>query len=121
MLIREGLDVFEPFVDDRAIDLIIREQKPDGPEFYEVQVKSVKGYNRIVGVKDVNSFSLNYLVIVHYRHDKKDDEIFYLTKPQIIQHHKSDSTWGDLVLNKAEREIYKNQTLAKLAKIIQGG
>jgi hypothetical protein len=117
-LIRAGLDIYQPFVDDLAIDLIVRVQRRNEPEFYEIQVKSVKGYNSILGVKDTKSFSDNYLIVIHYRHNTKDDEIIYLTKYQIQLHHKPESSWGDLVINKPERKKYKNQTIEALARAI---
>ena len=120
-LIRYGLDVYQPFVDDLAIDLVVRTEHENGPQFYEIQVKSVKGYNRILGVKDTSTFSENYIIVVHYRHENKDDEMLYLTKQQIQHHHLIESSWGDLVINKPERERYKNQTIDALAKAILEG
>ena len=50
-LLRHGLYVYLPCVDDQAIDLLIRAECGDLVVHCDVQVKSVKGYNRIIGVK----------------------------------------------------------------------
>ena len=117
-LLRHNLDVYMPCVDDQAIDLVIRVENEDKVTFYDVQVKSVKGYNRIVGVKDMSTICSRYILIIHYRHDDKPDEFFYLTKDQIKKHHIEDSEWGDLVFNKPERERYCDQDLSHLATIL---
>lgn len=120
-LLRHGLDVYLPCVDDQAIDLLLRADHPDGVRYYDVQVKSVKGYNRIIGLKNVDAKSLRYILVIHYRHDNRHDEFFYLTKEQISRHHLRDSAWGDLVFNKQERKLYESQTLANLANRILSG
>ena len=120
-LIRNGLDVYMPYVDDQAIDLIIRSEIDDEIKYYDIQIKSVKGYNRIIGLKNIEEKNPDYILIIHYRHDNKPDEFFYLTKDQIIKHYLKDSDWGDLIFNKPEREKYKDQIIANLAdKIIHG-
>lgn len=118
-LTRHGLDVYLPVVDDQAIDLIIRESVDNDVRYFDVQVKSVEGYNRIVGVKNVKEKSGRYILIIHYRHENKEDEFFYLTKNQIACHHLEESEWGDLVFNKSEREKYTNQNLTNLAQKIK--
>ncbi|MFL5800261.1 MAG: hypothetical protein ACJ8CR_00665 [Roseiflexaceae bacterium] len=117
-LLRHGLDVYLPCVDDRAIDLLIRTEDHEGVRHYDVQVKSVRGYNRIVGLKNIDIKSSRYILILHYRHDEKADESFYLTKDQVLRHYLKDSKWGDLVFNKVEREQYAAQTLADLGQRI---
>lgn len=120
-LIRNGLDVYMPYVDDQAIDLIIRSEIDNEIKYYDIQIKSVKGYNRIIGLKNIEEKNPDYILIIHYRHDNKPDEFFYLTKDQIIKHYLKDSDWGDLIFNKPEREKYKDQIIANLAdKIIHG-
>ena len=118
-LLRQGLDVYLPCVDDQAIDLLIRNESEDSVTHYDVQVKSVKGYNRIIGVKNPGNRSNRYILIIHYRHVNRVDEFFYLTKEQIVLHHLANSAWGDLVFNKAERGLYARQTLAQLAERIK--
>ena len=121
-LIRHGLDVYLPCVDDQAIDLVLRAEGADDTRYYDVQVKSVKGHNSIVGVKDPKGKGSRYIIIVHYRHDDKPDECFYLDKSQIERHHKKESEWGDLILHKKDRERYAaSQTLANLAQRINKG
>jgi len=120
-LIRHGVDVYLPCVDDQAIDLVLRAEGPGGVRYYDVQVKSVKGYNRILGVKPVATRPGKYVLVLHFRHDEGPDEFFYLTRNQILSHHLKDSGWGDLVFNKPERKKYKEQTLSDLAGRIADG
>lgn len=117
-LIRNGLDVYMPSVDDQAIDLLVRAQAGRSIRYYDIQVKSVRGYNRIIGVKDPVAKGARYVLIIHYRHDGKEDEFFYLTREQIGHHIIKDSKWGDLVFNKDQRERYKSQNLIRLAEQI---
>jgi hypothetical protein len=120
-LIRHGIDVYVPCVDDQAIDLVIRAEGSYGIRYYDVQVKSVRGYNRIIGLKSTEGRKGRYLLVIHYRHDKKPDEFFYLTEDQINRHQLKGADWGDLIFNKQEREQYRHQTLAHLAKRILDG
>lgn len=120
-LLRYGVDVYLPCVDDQAIDLLLRVERQDEVRHYDVQVKSVEGYNRIVGLRDMGLRPSSYILVIHYHHDSRQDEFFYLTKEQISQHHLKNSAWGDLVFNKAEREQYVSQTLANLAKRLLDG
>jgi len=117
-LIRHGLDVYLPCVDDQAIDMIIRVPLSDKIKHYDIQVKSVAGYNRIVGLKDIMEKASTYILIIHYRHANKPDECLYLLREQVLMFHKKEYTWGDLIFNKADREQYKEQSLADLAKKI---
>ena len=117
-LIRLGIDVYIPCVDDQAIDLVIRKEVNGQPVYYDVQVKSVKGYNRIVGLSNIHQKGNNYILIVHYRHETKPDEFYYLIKEQIMKHWLSDSGWGDLVFNNPERQLYASQDLKGLAKYL---
>ena len=121
-LIRHGLDAYVPCVDDQSIDLLIRSEVEGSIKYYDVQVKSVAGYNRIIGVPDVDEKSDKWLLIIHYRHEGKVDEYFYLTRAQVQQQHIKGSEWGDLIFNKEERESkYMNQNLADLADKIRAG
>lgn len=118
-LLRRGLDVYLPCVDDQAIDLIIRTDSVQGVRYHEVQIKSSKGYNRIIGLGDLQSVSPDFLLVIHYRHENRADEFFYLTLDQIKKHHLGGS-WGDLVFNKAERSTYQVQDLSHLANYLNG-
>ena len=86
-----------------------------------LQVKSVKGYKRIVGVKSAEGRQGKYILVIHYRHDNRPDEFFYLTQEQNTRHHLKGSEWGNLIFNKLEREKYRAQTLLQLAKEILEG
>lgn len=114
-LTRHGVDVYTPCVDDQAIDLVVRVERSDGVRFYDVQVKSVKNYNRIIGLKRPDNRQGRYVLIIHYRNDKKPDEFLYLTRKQIALHCLQTSVWGDLILKKKDRAQYAHQTLSHLA------
>src|SRR5438045_6759412 len=94
-----------PCVDDQAIDLLIRAESEGDVLHYDVQVKSVKGYNRIIGIRNLENKGSRYILIIHYRHDNRPGEFFYLTKEQVALHHIAGS-WENLVFNKPERERY---------------
>lgn len=120
-LTRHGVDVYTPCVDDQAIDLVVRVERPDGVRFYDVQVKSVKNYNRVIGLKPLGNQQGRYVLIIHYRNDKKPDEFLYLTRKQIALYHPKHSVWGDLVLKKKDRAQYAHQTLSHLAHALLNG
>lgn len=119
-LVRRGVDVYFPCVDDKAIDFVIRQEIGEDIQYFDIQVKSVKGYNRIIGLGDINAKEDNYILVIHYRHDNKPDEFFYLLRNQILEHWLADSGWGDLVFNKAQRQQYESQDLYTLARYVQG-
>ncbi len=118
-LIRNGLDVYLPCVDDQAIDMIIRSPVGNSVKHYDVQVKSVSGHNRVVGLKDIEEKNDNYILIVHYRHENKPDECFYLTRSQVLQFHRKEYKWGDLILYKSDREMLVSQSLSLLSTKIK--
>ena len=120
-LIRYGLDVYIPCFDDQAIDLVVRVEHESEVWFYDLQVKSVVGRNRIIGVKSPDTQKGNYILILDYRLSDGSDEFFYLTREQIAQHHLAGSSWGDLVFNRQEREQYATQNLADLARLLKEG
>jgi hypothetical protein len=111
ILCDNGLDVFLPLV-DRGLDMVV--QGKDG--LYGIQVKSVKDYNRIVGLSTLPDF-----LIVHYRNTgTKKDELLYLTKDQVLKHWLPDSEWKDVVLNKEDRERYADQTIDRFIAELKG-
>jgi hypothetical protein len=118
-LIRHGLDVYLPLVDDQAIDMIVRVPVGDTVKHFDIQVKSVAGYNRVVGLRDIDQKGNNYILIVHYRHANKPDETLYLLKSQVLEYHKKEYEWGDLILNKSDRDKYLSQSLSVLAERIK--
>ena len=118
-LLRNGLDVYLPLVDDQAIDMIIRQPVGNAVKHYDIQVKSVSGYNRIVGLRDIEAKAASYILILHYRHSNKPDECLYLLRDQILQYHKPEYEWGDLIFNKAQREQHISQSLSELATRIK--
>lgn len=118
-LIRQGLDVYSPLVDDQAIDLIVRVPAAGGVRHFDIQIKSVAGYNRVIGVRLPRERLDEYILILHFRHSNRDDEFFYLTGEQAARHHLPDSPFGDLVFNKPERQAYGAQTLAALAEFLR--
>jgi hypothetical protein len=116
-LLRRGLDVYLPAVDDRAVDMIIRVERPDDVRHIEVQVKSVKGHGRVIGVyrQAVMSKGDDSILIVHHRYQNQPDEFVYLTKKQVLGMLSATSKVGDLLLNAPERKKYKEQDLWHLA------
>ena len=86
-LIRHGLDVYAPLVDVRAIDLIVRAQAANNKTCYwEIQVKSVGGYNRVIGVNhEVVNATPTYILIVNYNFGDRN-EFMYLLQKQVLQH-----------------------------------
>lgn len=62
-----------------------------------------------------------YILVIHYRHESRHDDFFYITKEQIGRHHLENSAWGDLVFNKPERDQFVSQTLADLARRLLNG
>jgi hypothetical protein len=116
-LTRRGLDVYMPCLDIRGVDLVVRTEHKGRGEFYEIQVKSVGSYTRIVGIhKDrVRAKSANFILILHYRLEDKDDEFYFLTKEQVLELLPPKTEWGDLIFNKAERERFRRQDLTALA------
>lgn len=121
-LVRRGVDVYMPCVDDQAIDLVVRAQREKEVVFYDVQVKSVAGYNRIVGVRPPAPDRLaNYLLVIDYRHANRPDEFFFLRGDQITKHTPPNASWGDLIFNKPEREAYAQQDMDELARFFNEG
>lgn len=115
--IKAGISVFFPFVDDEKVDLIIRVRKRRRIEHYDVQVKSVRGYNRVIGVdwKHIKSNPSNYLLAVAFIHDKKPDEIFVLTMEDLGKlTPRRLPKWGDLRFTKAERTKYRKRRIQNI-------
>lgn len=118
-LIRNGLDVYLPLVDDQAIDMIIRQPIDGAVKHYDVQVKSVSGYNLVVGLSDIEAKSESYILIVHYRHTGKPDEYLYLLRDQVLRFHKKDYKFGDLRIKAKDRDPLLSHSLLSLAEKIK--
>ena len=114
-----GLDIYRPAADDKQIDAIIRVQKKTRTKYYEIQIKSVKGYNTITSVRNLHEKPKNYFIIIYYRHDKKSDEFYYLKISQALELWTGpDCEYQDIYFQKPEREKYQHQTLEHLANTI---
>lgn len=74
-LLRLGLDVYLACLDDQAMDLLIRVEANGAVTHYDVQVKSVKGYNRIIGIRNMENEGDRYILIIHYRHENKRRQV----------------------------------------------
>ncbi len=109
-LIEAGQDIYLP-IRDRGFDMVIH----SGGKFYGIQVKSIKGYNRIVGLSLVPD-----ILVVVYQHEDHD-EYLWLSREQVKRHWLQDSDWKDVVLNREERELYKNQTIESVIQSLEGG
>ena len=113
-LLKENIPVYFPFVDDEKVDLIIRIGGKAGVKHYDIQVKSVKGYNRIIGVpwEYIASKPNNYLLVIAFIHSRKPDEFFFLRVKDLLNLMPNPlPDWGDLRFTKLEREKYKDQTI----------
>lgn len=120
-LMMRDLDIYIPTVDDKAIDFIIRFEFSDSVIYYEVQVKSVKGYNCLIGIDDLSKYKGNKILIVHYRHDSKKDEFFYFTPSQMQEFMVPNAKLKDFKFNKDDRERYSIQNLDNLALKVKKG
>ena len=116
-LIRHGLDVYAPLVDDQGIDLIVRVPTPAGVRHYDLQVKSVQGSNSVIGVRLPRERLDEFILVLYFRHAERDD--FYLTGEQAAKLHRKDSPFGDLTFNKAQREQFRSQDLPALGEFLR--
>ena len=122
-LLKEGIPVYFPFVDDEKVDLIVRFSNRTQVVHWDIQVKSSKGYNQIIGIpwSYITSKPSNYLVVVAFIHSQKPDEFFFLTTDNLLGlMPKPVDEWGGLRFNKPEREKYKNQTITNLPRFLAG-
>ena len=119
-LTRHGLDVYAPLIDDQGIDLIVRAKDEHlKVRYWEIQVKSVEGYGRVMGLRheSISAFAGNYILIINY-HFNERDEYLYLLQKQALKLVPPDAPSTNLCLSKSERSYYyekKNQTLDNLA------
>jgi len=122
-LLKKGVPVYFPFVDDEKVDLIVRISNKTQVVHWDIQVKSSKGYNQIIGIpwSYITSKPSNYLVVVVFIHSRKPDEFFFLTVDDLLGLMPEPvDEWGGLVFNKPEREKYKNQTITNLSRFLAG-
>lgn len=114
-LLRSGIDVYPPLVDDKGIDFIARIETDNRTEYFEFQVKSVKGYNLHLGVKEEYFKRENIILVLCYMHENKPDEFFFQTAQQVRDHIAGlGYKWGDYPFKKKEREKFKHQNLETL-------
>jgi hypothetical protein len=113
-LLRLGVDVYRPLVDDVGVDLLVRSNCEGRVKHYDIQVKSVKGVGPHLGIKRPSEplNPLSVLILFWWQDDAY--EAIYLSSSQVFELHK-DTSWGDLKFNKAEKTKYKHQTIAHLA------
>jgi len=128
-LLRFGLDVYPAAVDDQGIDCVIRTEHGGRPVYYDVQIKGYRGYNRVIGVNRarVEQQAGKYLLIIAFFHDRpKADEMFFLTRRQVLDLKDrdfpggKDEGWGDLLFNRPDREQFAEQTIDKLKDFLEG-
>ena len=70
-----GFEVYSSEVDDRGIDFVAR---PPGGGFYEVQVKSVRGFNYVFLRKEKFAVSAHRLVAVVILHEGAAPELYLI-------------------------------------------
>lgn len=97
-----GFEVYTSEVDDRGIDFVARRE--DG-QFFEVQVKSVRGFNYVFVPKDKSSIAPHRLLAVVILHQNQAPELYLIpmtawAKPDKLfasrdyQGKKSKPEWG---------------------------
>lgn len=122
-LLKTGIPVYFPFVDDEKVDLIARVSDKGPTDHWDIQVKSSKGYNVIIGVpwRHIATKPPNYLLVIAYIHSNKPDEFFFLTVDDLLSLMPDPLTeWGEIRFNKAERERYRGRTMDNLTKFLLG-
>jgi hypothetical protein len=70
-----GFEVYTSEVDDRCVDFVMRR---DGGAFYDVQVKSVRGYNYVFVPKDKFAIADNRLLAVVLLHQDREPELYLI-------------------------------------------
>ena len=120
-LIRGGLSVFVPLVDDEYVDMVVR--LPGGIHF-DVQVKSCKEYGRLIGIPwqfILDDAADNYLLVIAYRFGARASEFYYLTVEDLRGDLRPDPIpveWGDLIFNRPQRARYADRNLDNLAQYL---
>jgi hypothetical protein len=116
-LVRHGLEVYVPCVDDQAVDLLVRVIGSLRTCYYEVQIKSVAGNNRIVGLKNLDAKGDRYVIVLHFRHTTRADEFYWLWRDEARELHVPNS-WDDLRFGVPERQRFKERSLHHLAETL---
>lgn len=70
-----GFEVYTTEVDDRCVDFVMRR---DGGPFYDVQVKSVRGYNYVFVPKDKYPIAPNRLLAAVLLHQAREPELYLI-------------------------------------------
>jgi hypothetical protein len=70
-----GFEVYTSEVDDRCVDFVVRK---DGGQFYDVQVKSVRGYTYIFIPKTKYPISPHRLVAAIIFHQNQEPELYLI-------------------------------------------
>lgn len=70
-----GYDVYSAEVDDKGIDFVLRN---DCNNYYDVQVKSVRGYNYIFFRKDRFELRENMLAAIVIFHNLKEPDLYLI-------------------------------------------
>jgi hypothetical protein len=117
-LLRQGLDVYQPLVDDRGIDCIVRIPREGGALYYEIQIKGVRGYNTIFG-PNPSTIGDNYFLIVAYLHDDKPDEYVIFDAQELRQRLVSQGGIWDPKLYTKEGRRRAVSSLADLAQRLE--
>jgi len=66
----------------------------------------------------------NYLLILAFLHQERPDEIFFVTRAQVLDLKDrafgpgGDGAWGDLVFNRPEREEFSKQMIGHLPSFL---
>ena len=114
-----GFDVYSAEVDDKGIDFIIKREN----NYYDIQVKSIKGNNYIFFPKDKFILRKNLLATVLIFHQDKQPEIYLIpslewkkTNELFVSHDylgkKSKPEWG-LNISRKNHELLKEYIFEK--------
>lgn len=112
-LVRAGLDVYTPAIDDRGIDLIAR---LGTAHFVEFQVKATRGLNYVFMRKQVFAIHPNrFLAYVHFVGD--DEPTIYLIPSSVWQNPDDLFVSRDYEGKRSAPEYGLNLTSSRLARL----
>lgn len=120
---RYGFDVYEPEVDQRGIDFVIR--KPEG-KYYEMQVKSKRGLTYVYFPKEKFQLSKNLYAVIVLFLERSEPQLYLipstkwrhpnsLFKSRDYVGRKSKPEWG-LELNKRNYAMLKSFAFDRIVK-----
>jgi hypothetical protein len=117
-LIRLQFDVFRPIIDKAGVDFIVRKNENTSPEYFEVQVKSVrkKGGRLTVSQKTFIPHERLFLAFFYVKDPEKGEYDFYMIPSRYVKDEFRDDTQNKqkiyrLNINKKSLEAIKSYKL----------